>query len=157
MPPRPDRPDGEDLVVTDAWKRASWVTLHSLSFAYPQNPTPQQKRDMFELLRAFGRLLPCEVCRTHYAAYMERHRLFSPASTALQSRATLSAFLVDFHNSVNRRLGKRVVDYETAKRMHTTTDAPSADEAPGWMIGGACMVAAVLLLWLVRKNVWRRT
>jgi hypothetical protein len=41
----------------------------------------------------------------------------------LDSRDSLSRWLVDFHNKVNARLGKPEYDYEAAKREFVSDDA----------------------------------
>ena len=93
------------------WGSAGWQFLHSVSFAYPEAPSPDDRQKMLTFLTSVGYVLPCKLCRAHYEAYV-RTRL---NSTTLDSRETLSRFVVDMHNDVNRRLRKHEVGYEQVK------------------------------------------
>ncbi len=43
--------------------RAGWALLHTLAAYYPENPTPEEQRDMEKFMRAFIELYPCHMCR----------------------------------------------------------------------------------------------
>lgn len=91
-----------------------WVGLHAATFDYPEAPAPHQKRAAIALFESLQELLPCADCRKHYTAELAAH----PVRTAVDSRDTLSRWLVDLHNRVNARLGKRVVSYDEVRAQY---------------------------------------
>lgn len=122
--------------MVSKWGTPGWTFLHCVSFTYSKTPTPQERRDMFAFLRSVGNVLPCKKCRSHYNSYVHT-RLQSTTSPALQSRESLSRFVVDLHNDVNRRLQRPVIDYETVRRMYED------DTEVDWV--GPALAAAVVL------------
>lgn len=104
------------------WGPKLWAFLHALSFAFPKEPTQEEKIAFNSLLEALKILIPCPQCRTHYCSYLGE----SPAPITCGD--DLRSWLVDFHNDVNRRTGKPEVSYSDAEKMYTdskeTTPAP---------------------------------
>ena len=97
------------------WGNGGWIFLHSISFLYPDNPTEQEKQQYAQFFHSLKYVLPCETCRSHYKKGIEQDM---PIEPALESRNKLTRWLVDFHNSVNKRLGKPVVSYESVKEKY---------------------------------------
>lgn len=97
------------------WGPALWTTLHTMSFDYPENPTEEQKNNYSNFFHSLKYVLPCGVCRQHYAKSIEQT---NPIEPALKNRDTLSRWLVDFHNTVNKRLNKPIVSYESVKEKY---------------------------------------
>jgi hypothetical protein len=91
------------------WGPAAWKFLHAVTFSYPETPSLNEQVAVEQLFASLRYVLPCAQCRTHFEAELRAH----PPDT--RSRATLSAWLVDLHNRVNRRLGKRTVTYSEAQ------------------------------------------
>jgi len=86
------------------WGKSYWEMSHYLTLAYPDMPTNHDKlivKTHFENLKY---LLPCENCRSHYSEYMSIYPL---TDDILNSRYKLIKWLIDLHNSVNKRLGKK--------------------------------------------------
>jgi hypothetical protein len=97
------------------WGPHLWVYLHTVSANYPDQPTPEQQEGMKTWLRTLKWTIPCKKCATHYGRYMEEcHDL----DRICASKQTLFEFLVNIHNTVNRRTGKREVTVEEAKAMY---------------------------------------
>jgi hypothetical protein len=97
------------------WGPAMWTTLHNITFNYPENPTDEQKMQHKQFFMSLKNVLPCETCREHYGKNIEK---IFPIDAALKNRDTFSRWLVDLHNSVNRRLNKPVIPYETVKEKY---------------------------------------
>lgn len=87
---------------TSIWGPSAWRFLHAVTFAYPETPTQQHVEAAEKLFTSLKLMLPCDECCGHYCSAMETTRL----RDALQSRTTLTRWLWEFHNNVNRRLGK---------------------------------------------------
>ena len=79
-----------------------------MAYAYPDNPTPQEKAAVVSLLDTLPFLLPCESCRLNVVKEMEA----SPVQPYLSNARSLGEWVSNLHNSVNRRLGKREYTYE---------------------------------------------
>ena len=131
--------------LKDEWGAAGWRFLHACSWAYPVRPTFHEKRDMLNFLMSTGHVLPCSICRTHYNMYTKRHLTQGMESPALQSRAALTRFLVDFHNNVNERLGRATLSYDNARMLYE-------DEQVNRHVWVVCLIAVLaLVLWYGRR------
>ena len=111
--PARTRDFGDTMDIT-LWGPAAWHFLHAVSFRYPERaPSMQHRKAMFDLLTSLKRLLPCTHCRMHFEKYIDssENAISSPASHALDSRDSISRWLVDLHNDVNRRLHKTTRTY----------------------------------------------
>ena len=97
--PAPDCPPD-----VDALGRSTWTLLHSVAASYPAQPSPQQRADVSDFLRLFGRLYPCWVCADDFQAWMRRER------PDVRGRSELGQWMCRAHNEVNRKLGKREFD-----------------------------------------------
>ena len=120
--------------LIESWGAPTWIALHSIAFSYSERPTPDERVNMLRFLRSLARVLPCKKCRQHCAAYIDEH-IVNVRSPPLRSNASLSEFVTDLHNAVNRRLQKPTIDHEEVVRMYlgrhetTATAAPSAARA----------------------------
>ena len=85
---------------TKVWGPAGWVFLHSIVQNYPWTPTPQQKKYYRRFLLDVGQVLPCRYCRESYQRFASDMN-----DKALENRKTLSKWLYDVHNKVNKKLG----------------------------------------------------
>ena len=96
-----------------SWGPSGWKFLHSVTFAYPEQPTLVDKQRYLRFFKSLAYVLPCPSCRKEFAI-VSRNLTISK----LESQETLSRWLVAVHNSINKRLGKKVVPYNTVKRMY---------------------------------------
>ena len=80
-----------------------WAILHMTSLNYPAAPTQGEREKMATLINSLLQNLPCPLCASHAVQYAEEHPL------ALDSRDDLVLYMIQFHNSVNERTGKRVL------------------------------------------------
>lgn len=97
------------------WGPGFWIALHSITFDYPTHPSEQDKVNYKNFFHDLKYVLPCASCRAHYKEGLETN---FPIEPALKNRETLSKWLVDFHNNVNKRLGKPIVSYESVKEKY---------------------------------------
>lgn len=92
------------MVAPCLWGSAQWFILHLVSFNYPENPTPEDKQNMYAYLTSLGDILPCPECKEHY-----KENVLSNNSSLLQSlnsRDEFSKWMYDFHNLVNKQTNK---------------------------------------------------
>lgn len=78
-----------------------WRFLHTIAQSYPVYPTPTEKINAMALVNAVIDNLQCAECRVHAHAYVGSN------PPVLTDRVSFMKWVFDFHNAVNRRLGKR--------------------------------------------------
>ena len=141
---------------TFIWGPSAWKFLHALSFAYPEkDPSSEHKQAVLNLFASLKYLLPCGECCAHYCSTYDSDTL----KKSLGSREDLSKWLVDFHNSVNSRLGKPIYNYNDAKNYFLSDDAscelqPQVKEPFQWkkyLSFLLCISLLVICVLLVRQ------
>lgn len=119
--PTPYVPVEEDTTsyskAPSAWGPHLWYYLHSCSFNYPDHPSDEKKNNMKNWLRSLYATMPCPSCSQHYKSYMDEADLDKICS----SRDNLFKFIVDLHNKVNARTGKKEISYDQAYDMYKGT------------------------------------
>lgn len=82
------------------WGKHLWVFLHAMSVAYPNQPDTPTMASCRQFIYALRHLLPCSMCRLHFETLLKTH------PPQVQCRQDLKQWVLDAHNSVNKRLGK---------------------------------------------------
>lgn len=85
----------------NVWGPPLWFFLHTASLNFPAKPTPEQKMQYFTFFKSVGFVLPCRYCRESYQKWTE-----TLSMREFESRETLSRWLYDIHNKVNKKLNK---------------------------------------------------
>ena len=98
------------------WGPPLWDILHYLTFQY--NPKDAKKIERIFTFHLTN-LMPCKHCRIHYRKYIKAHPI------QLQSRESLSRWLVKIHNKTNAQLGKPHYDYAKAQVRYTSYSSQS--------------------------------
>ncbi|KAJ3721047.1 ERV/ALR sulfhydryl oxidase domain-containing protein [Lentinula raphanica] len=104
-------PDSEEL------GRATWTFLHTTAAYYPEKPTPTQRANMLTLLRSLPTLYPCSHCADDFGEDIKVH------PPDVSGRASLSRWLCERHNEVNKKLGKE--SFDCAKTDERWKDGPA--------------------------------
>lgn len=87
------------------WGPAAWKFFETTAFGYPDDPSKKEKQAAFNFFESLRYLLPCEKCKEHYSEN------FETLPVNVESRDTLSRWVVKFHNIVNVSLGKPEMEY----------------------------------------------
>lgn len=95
------------------WGPLFWYTLHNSAIHYPVNASPLVKQRIRNRIQAIPYEVPCKACQIHASAYIESLSDYE-LDNIVSGRDNLFKFYVDFHNSVNTRLGKPVWNYQQA-------------------------------------------
>jgi len=95
-----------DGMLTTVWGPAMWHFLHTMSFNYPVDPTPEQQAQYLTFLTTLPHVLPCRHCRDNLAKTFKL-RAYTPTLATMKSRATLSKYVYELHEKVNRMLKKK--------------------------------------------------
>jgi hypothetical protein len=90
------------------WGPNAWVLLHSITLTYPLKPCGKDRETYQRFLKSFGQVLMCDVCKVHYNRNLEEY------PPKLDSRKDFFEWMVDLHNEVNGRTGKRAWTYQEA-------------------------------------------
>jgi hypothetical protein len=76
-------------VAIERWSHACWYWLHHCTIP-------------IEVIDVLSFVLPCSICSAHFVQYREKHPVYEP----------ISKWLVDLHNDVNIRTGKKILSYQ---------------------------------------------
>lgn len=90
--------------MTKVWGPMGWMTLHSISICYPEEPTSNDKQILQEFMNAFGGSITCAYCRQHFVQMFSDYK--SKVPSWLNSRRDLFLAVCRMHNAVNKRLDK---------------------------------------------------
>lgn len=104
------------------WGPRAWKFMHTISYCYPVNPTSADRQHVHDYLFALCHVLPCKKCRNDFEQYLQTHLIHGSESKQFQSKQYFIRFLVDAHNHVNKRLGKRLYSYREVDQIYTTTN-----------------------------------
>lgn len=145
------------------WGPFFWHTMHISALGYPSSPSYGHKKAAKEFFESLIFLIPCPVCREHYAEFMKS----MPVTPFLDRREDLFKWTVELHNAVNQKLGKpRFTELESIefyKRLGARGRSPvmnSDDFAEGDLramikglgIGVATTVTVAAILWYMNRG-----
>lgn len=147
----------------NVWGPFFWGTIHITSLGYPTNPTYAHKRAAKEFIESLTQLIPCPICREHFATHLEKN----PISPHLDRRVDFFRWTVQLHNEVNKTLGKPTVTELEAlmfyKRIGIRDKSPVINQEhldevdirsmiKGGAIGAAVVLSAGAILWWTSKG-----
>ena len=93
-----------DGMLTTVWGPSMWHYLHTMSFNYPVNPTPADKKHYRDFILSMQHVLPCRHCRVNLKRNFRAHPL---KACHMKNRETFSRYVYRLHEIVNKMLGKR--------------------------------------------------
>ena len=100
-------------MMTSIWGPPAWHFLHCISFNYPVNPTPEQKKKYYNYVMSFGQILPCKYCRDNFNKNIKSIKF---TMKDMKNRDTFSKIIYELHETVNDMLGKESgLSYEEVK------------------------------------------
>lgn len=93
-----------DGMLTSVWGPGLWHYLHTMSFNYPWQPTPEQKKAYKEQILLLEKTLPCKYCRIN----LKNNFKITPLQNChMKNRDTFSRYVYQLHETVNKMLGKK--------------------------------------------------
>ncbi len=102
-----------DGMLTSVWGPSLWHSLHTMSFNYPVKPSLEEKQNYYKFFLSLKHVLPCKYCRLNYRKNLKAVPL---TMKTMKSRDTLSKWLYNLHEEINRMLGKKSgLTYEDVK------------------------------------------
>jgi len=90
--------------MTALWGPMGWMTLHSISVNYPENPSVIDIQILNAFMTAFGECITCPHCKQDFAVMFTKYKSLHPEWSS--SRYNLFLAILRMHNNVNRKLDK---------------------------------------------------
>jgi hypothetical protein len=118
-------------MLTTIWGPGTWHLLHTISFNYPVNPTPDDKIHYMQFIKNLKYVLPCGKCRKNLAKNFQKLPL---KMSDMASRHTFSLYVYHFHELINKMLGKvSGLSYEDVRERYEHFRARCAKPVSEWM------------------------
>jgi hypothetical protein len=89
---------------TSIWGPLAWTFLHTVSFNYPINPTPSDKKHYRDYVLNLQYILPCKYCRINLKNNLNKKPLLM---CYMKNRNTFSRYIYELHEVVNKMLNKK--------------------------------------------------
>ena len=96
------------------WGRSGWKFLFSVALGFPEKPDFQQIHNYTRFFNYLQYVLPCEICRLHYASHLNQITI-DPYMT---SRDNLFLWVLKVHNLVNKQMGKPSITRTDVLRLY---------------------------------------
>jgi hypothetical protein len=97
-----------------------WNTIHKQAYL-AQTPARQQQFIIFMKDTCYG--FPCKVCRGHCTEYIKNNPMENYAGSTVDGKLLgLFVWTWKFHNTVNARLNKPMMSWETAVTLYEESD-----------------------------------
>ena len=87
-----------DGMLTSVWGPSMWHYLHTMSFNYPINPTPEQKKHYREFVLNLQHTLPCKYCRINLK---NNFKILPLTLECMKTRDTFSRYIYRLHEVIN--------------------------------------------------------
>jgi len=97
------------------WGPHFWVTLHTLTFNYPLEPTHNDKHNYNTFFTTLKDILPCSVCQRNFIRKLKE----DPLKQHLNSRRDIVEWMIDCHNKVNSETGKRYFTTDEVIKLYS--------------------------------------
>ena len=99
----------------DIWGPPGWTFLHSITFAYPNNPTNVDKKKFAHFFNSLAPVLPCATCSSNY----KQNLINDPVENHLNNKKSLIKWLINVHNKVNIDNNKPTLSYKNVIDNYT--------------------------------------
>ncbi len=117
-----------DGMQTSVFGPIAWTFLHTISFNYPIHPSDKDKQDYKQYILSLGKVLPCKYCRDNFAKNLAMTNF---NDKVFDNRETLSRFIYELHNNVNKMLGKPInLTYEQVRDRYEFLRARCVNDVP---------------------------
>ncbi|MCA9750376.1 MAG: ERV1/ALR-related protein [Romboutsia sp.] len=99
----------------------TWDFIHNKAI---RATTPEKKKEFVTMMEDLAETFGCENCRQHIQRYLKENPITDYDNSYDENGNDVGYFTWSwaFHNTVNARIHKPFVDYETAYRMYSTDD-----------------------------------
>jgi hypothetical protein len=105
------------FVTKPVWSSVVWYVMHYIAANLPRNLHEQQKVIFRAFIVCLYQLLPCRECQEHMHVYLQQYEL----GYYLSQPSGAFIWTWEFHNAVNNRLKKPLMNLEDAYRLYIIT------------------------------------
>jgi hypothetical protein len=98
-----DYNSGDGMLVS-VWGPLQWTFLHTMSFNYPVNPTPEEKKHYRDYVINLQYVLPCKYCRINLKNNFKKKPL---QMCHMANREKFSRYIYELHETINKMLNKK--------------------------------------------------
>ena len=117
-----------DGMLTTVWGPSMWHFLHTMSFNYPVNPTPEDKQHYQDFMLSLQHILPCKYCRQNLT---NNYKIFPLTINDMASRDSFSRYVYKLHEMVNKLLKKKSgLSYCDVRERYEHFRSRCTDEKP---------------------------
>tara|TARA_B100000780_G_scaffold85409_1_gene58588 strand:- start:7243 stop:7704 length:462 start_codon:yes stop_codon:yes gene_type:complete len=85
----------------NVWGNATWYLFHTLAYKIKESDFPELKNDIIYIVKTIATNLPCPDCSQDAANQLSKVQFDN-----ISNKEELKLLLFNFHNYVNRKLGK---------------------------------------------------
>lgn len=96
--------------MTKLWGPLGWMTLHTISACYPDNPSIYEKELITRWINLFKSTIVCPSCMQHFEEMLDGYIQRNPNWNT--SRRNLIEFVLRAHNTVNARTNKKIYSFD---------------------------------------------
>ena len=121
------------------WGPHAWQFLHTITLAYPDNPTLEDKNNHAIFFNNIQYILPCQKCKDHYSQNIQ----ISPVEQHLDNKETLFKWLIDIHNKVNIKNNKREYSYDEVTKLYENMYSKNKN---GYFISNTTLIVIFIIL-----------
>ncbi len=126
------------------WGPPGWKFFHYVTFAYPDNPTFEDKENYKVFFNSVGTILPCLSCRENYKSHL---KIFPLNDNVLSSRQNLVLWLINIHNEVNKMHGKKILTYNDVINIYFAKPFDYSQYYP------LILLLVIIIIWILYKKV----
>lgn len=101
-------------LLTSIWGPPTWESIHCITFKYPNNPTPEQKKYYKQYFEILGYVLPCDTCQVSYRDHIVNGET-ELNDKVFENRTSLTYWAYLMHCTVLKRIG---INYDISYEDH---------------------------------------
>jgi hypothetical protein len=117
-----------DGMLTTVWGPSMWHYLHTMSFNYPVQPTPADKKHYKDFMLNLQYVLPCKYCRQNLT---NNYKIFPLKASDMANRESFSRYVYRLHEMINKLLKKKSgLSYCDVRERYEHFRSRCTDEKP---------------------------
>ena len=93
------------------WGPIVWIFLHTIATKIKDGQFHLVKKNVLEIISQTCYNLPCPHCRQHAITFLNQNKI-----ARCNTKESLISYIFNFHNVVNKKLGKKVYDIKDLEK-----------------------------------------
>ncbi len=132
-------------IKPEIWGPKFWYVWHVVASAYPNEPKQNDKETYKNFYKYISKVLPCSTCAKS-TTDMIKKTTEEEWENILSNRNNLVDWVVDYHNDVNKKLGKKIYTEDELPNLIGKTLVNSNDNLFQCIIIILIIIILILLL-----------